>query len=380
MKDARPGGHNMKIINRLSKVSPLLHDKPLFGMEIGHGSLKVMQVSQPSAKPSHDRLHRPRLVGYGFTAFDTASQKDGVITEPEIVAKATYELFRQHLVGDIATRRVAIAIPAYRTYTRSLQLPKLQHKELDEAVQLEAEQYIPLSLEELYLDYEVIKEGKDTTELFAVAVPRIIVDSYLELAQILDLETVLIEPTLSSSGRLFSLDDQSDIPAIIINFGAVSSDISIFDKHVLVTGTVKGGGEDFTRSIKDKLGVSLQEAANIKTRYGLNVSKHQAEIKQALEPILQEIVKEIRRMMRYYQERYGSERPIGQIITLGGGANMPGMDDYLIETVRLAARHSDPWQYLDHTGLQSPEIADRPMYATAAGLSLAMPTEVFRHA
>lgn len=364
---------------KTTKIPGFFQDKPLFGMEIGHGSLKVMQVAAPPPAAKGQAVHRPRLTGYGFAHFDTASQKDGVIVQPEIVARAAHELFTNYLVGDITSRRVAIAIPAYRTYTRSLQLPKLPVKERDEAVQLEAEQYIPLALEELYLDYEIIRESADNTELLAVAAPRVIVDSYLDLARVLGLEPVLIEPTLSSASRLFSLDEQSDVPAIIINLGSVSSDISIFDRHVLVTGTVKGGGEDFTRSIKDRLGVSLREAASIKTRDGLSVSKHQTEIRQALEPILQDIVREIRRMMRYYEERYGTRRPINQVITLGGGANMPGLDDYLIENLRLASRHSDPWQYFDYSGLATPDVADRPMYTTAAGLSLAAPAGVFGH-
>lgn len=369
----------MKIRTQANKTSNFFHDKPLFGLEIGHGSMKVMQVDVAEPAKTAAKRSLPRLTGYGFTSFDTASQKDGVIVQPEIVAKAALELFRNHLIGDITTRRVAIAIPAYRTFTRSLRLPNLKQKELDEAVQLEAEQYIPLPLEELYLDYEIIGQVEDSIELFAVATPRNIVDSYLDLAQMLGLETVLIEPTLGSLGRLFSLDSQSDIPAIIINLGAVSSDISIFDSQMLITGTVQGGGEDFTKSIKDKLGVSLPEAALIKTRYGLSVSKKQAEIQQALEPILQEIVKEIRRMVRYYGERYGTKRPLEQVITLGGGANMPGLVEYLTATLHLSVRHSDPWQYLDFKGLQPPGVSDRPMYSTAAGLSLARPSEVFRN-
>lgn len=362
---------------KTTKTPNFYHDKPLFGLEIGHGSMKVMQVA---AAPTQTGVKsQSRLIGYGATTFDTASQKDGVIVQPEIVAKAAHELFRYHLVGDITTKRVAIAIPAYRTFTRSLRLPTLKAKELDEAVQLEAEQYIPLPLEELYLDYEIVGEIDGATELFAVATPRTIVDSYLDLANILGLEAILIEPTLGSLGRLFSMDSQSDVPAIIINLGSVSSDISIYDRQMLITGTVKGGGEDFTRSIQDKLGVTQREAAVIKTRYGLSVSKKQSEIKTALEPILKEIVKEIRRMVRYYSERYGAKRSIEQVITLGGGANMPGLDEYLTEALHLAVRHSDPWQYLNYKGLQPPAASDRPMYSTAAGLSLAQPKEVFRH-
>jgi cell division ATPase FtsA len=210
-------------------------------------------------------------------------------------------------------------------------------------------------------------------------VPKAIADSYVELAQIIGLEAVLIEPTVSSSGRLFSIADNSDDPAFIIDFGSLSCDISIYDNETLVAGTVvQGGGANFTNAIKSKLGVSLEEAGLIKTRYGLSVSKRQKEIEEALKPTLELIVKEIRRMVRYHEERYGTERPVKQIITLGGGANMPGLSEYLTGALRMAVRHVDPWQYFNYKGLQPPSVADRPMYATSAGLSLAKPSEVFK--
>ena len=357
------------------KIANFFHDKPLFGLDIGHGSLKVMQVSDPTPG---DAKTPPRIVGYGFIEFDKAAQKDGVIIDYETIAKAANEMFKSHLLGDITTRRCSIAIPTYRSFTRLVQLPSLETDELQEAVELEAEQYISLPLEDLYLDYEVVRQTAEATDMFITAVPRTIVDSYLELAQIIGLEPILIEPTLSSSARLFTIDPNSDDAAILIDFGSESADISIFDKHTLVTGTVEGGGISFTNAIKSKLGVSAQEAGLIKTRYGLGVSKKQGEIKIALEPILEKIVKEIRRMMRYYEDRYGSGRPIAQIITLGGGANMPGLSEFLIDHLRLAVRHTDPWQYFNFKGLQPPSAADKPMYATVAGLSLANPHEVFK--
>ncbi len=361
---------------KTTKTPNFLHDKPLFGLDIGYGTLKVMQVDEDTL-PLGNHHRKPRIIGYGYTTFDKAAQEDGVVKNPEIIAKAALDLFKRQLIGDITTRRVAIAIPAYRTFTRSLKLPLLKPKELREAVELEVEQYISIPLDQLYLDYEIIRQTEDTTEVLVVAVPQSIVDSYLELTQILGLETVLIEPTLSSSGRLFSLDEQSDIPSFIIDFGSRSSDISIFDKHMLVTGTVQGGGVNFTESIKSKLNVSEEEAGLIKTRYGLHASKKQAEIREALEPTLQLTVKEIRRMIRYYEERYGTDRPIGQIITLGGGANMPGLSEYLTDVLRMAVRNCDPWQYFTYRALQPPSDADKPMYATVAGLSLARSKEVF---
>lgn len=363
----------MKTVTRF-KTPLFYHDKPLFGMDIGHGSLKVMQVEERS-RPSKDRHHK--VIGYGFAYFDKAAQEDGVVIQPETIAQAALDLFKHNLVGDITTGRVAMAIPAYRTFSRALQLPTLQAKEMREAVELEAEQYISMPMEEIYIDYEVVKQTKDSTSLFLIAVPKVIVDSYLNLARIMGLETVLIESTLNSSGRLFSLDSNSGDPALVIDFGSQSSDISIFDQHMLVAGTVQGGGEIFTDKIKNQLNVSADAAGLIKTRYGLSLSKKQKEIKEALDPVLGQIVKEIRRMLRYYEERYGTERPVKQIITMGGGANIPGLSDYFTNALRMAVRHSDPWQYFDYKGLKPPETADRPMYATVAGLSMIHPKETF---
>lgn len=347
-----------------TKTTYFFKNKPLFGFDIGSGSLKVMQIAEDSIDSGH-----PQVIGYGTTKFDRTAVENGVIVKPEVIAEATLELFKHHLVGDITTRRVAMAIPAYRTFTRAISLPGLKPKELRDAVQLEAEQYIPLPLDDLYLDFDVIRAAKDTTEVFAVAVPRKIVDSYLTLAALLGLEVVLIESTLGGGARLFERDKQSDVASVIIDFGSLSSDISIFDKNLLVTGTVQGGGSVFTDIIKKKLDVTQSEANIIKNKYGLGMSKKQKEIRQALEPTLQQIVKEIRRMIRYYEERYGTERPINQVIAIGGGANMPGLAEYLTNALRLAVRASEPWQYFD-TKLPPPTVADKPMYSTVAGLSL----------
>lgn len=362
---------------RTTKLPNYYHDKPLFGLDIGHGSLKVMQVAE-AAPEQGVKNFKPKIVGYGFAEFDKSAQEDGVIVKPEIIAAAAKELFSKKLIGDISTKRIAMSIPAYRTFTRSLQLPKLQQNELKQSVELEAEQYISLPLEDLYLDYEIVRQNDENIELFLVAVPKVIVDSYMDLAQIMGLEAILIEPTLSSSGRLFSIDPNSDVASCIIDFGSLSADISIFDRHMLVTGTVQGGGEIFTNVIQNNLKVSMAEAQIIKTKYGLGLSKRQKEIHAALDPSIKQIIKEIRRMVRYYEERYGSDRPISQVVLTGGGANMPGLSGIMTNELRMAVRHMDPWQYFEFKGLQPPNDEDKPMYATVAGLSLANPKEVFK--
>lgn len=351
----------------------LLRHKPLFGLDIGHGSLKVMQLDEASL--SHGKP--PRVIGYGTTTFDSTAFKDNVIVKPELIAEALLGLFKNSLIGDITTRRVAMAIPSYRAFSRSMQLPKLSPKELSEAVRMQAEEYTPMPLEELYLDYTVTGRSDETTDLFAVAVPKNVVDSYILLTKLTGLEAMVIETTMDAASRLFAHDNAAGDTSVIIDFGSLTADISIFRDSILVTGTVPAGGLVFTKAIKDTLKVTDAEAGVIKTKYGLGVSKKQAEITRALEPSLQKLIKEIRRMMRYHEERYGAEHPISQIIMLGGGANMPGMSDYLTNSLRLPVRSYDPWQHLEYKGLQTPADPDKSMYATVAGLSLINPKTVY---
>jgi type IV pilus assembly protein PilM len=320
---------------------------------------------------------RPKVLGYGTATFDASASEDGIILKPEVIAEATKKMFKNDFHGKLTTRRAAMAIPSYRSFSRSIQLPHLKGGELDQAVELEIEQYIPVPIKDLYVDYSITSQKEDSMELFAVAIPRTIVDSYVELAEVMGMEPILIEPTTASAGRLFSYDGNSDVATVIIYFGSQTADIGIYNKTTLVTGTVPAGGLVFTKLIKDKLHVSDAEAGFIKTKYGLSLSKKQKEITAALSPALQKIVTEIRRMSRYYEERYGSEHNISQVVILGGGANMPGLGDYLTNALRMPVRAHNPWNMLDYTGLEPPSGPDRLMYATVTGLSLLKPGEVF---
>ena len=348
----------------------LYKDKPLFGLDIGFSSMKVMQT-MPEGKNAI-------VAGYGVNRFDPKIIKDGVIVDIPAMAKSAHELFDKYIIGKISTKRVAMSIPAMRTFTRTIKLPKLTNKELEDAVRMEAEQYIPVPVDDLYMDYSITSTTETEIELLAVAVPKKIVDSYVALAKVLGLELVALEATIASSSRLFVHTELSDVPTVIIDYGSISSDITIFDHGIVVTGTAGGGGDNFTDLIAEALDISKNEAQVIKAKYGLSYSKKQKEITTALKPTLEQILKEIRRMIRYYEERYGDDRKIVQIVTLGGGSNMPGLSDYMTNALRLPVRMSNPWdKHVMFKNIQPPGGVESSMYITAAGLSLTKPKELF---
>jgi len=350
--------------------SIMLRDKPLFGMDIGHDTLRVMQF-ESTAKGT------PRVKGYGSVYFSSTAIRDGVIVHPETVAKAAYRLFSKKLTGDISTRRVAISLPVSRALTRAVQLPIMKPKEIAEAVRTDAEQYLPAAIDSLYLDYTILNKTADTIEVFVVAVPRTLVDSYTVLAQMLGLEVILFDTTIGASARLFAKDKLSDIPTVLVDFGANSTDITIVHGEPVVTGTVAYGGDDITSTIMRTLDMSERQATTLKSRYGLSVGPYQKQFTSAVTPSLETLIKEIKRTIRYYEQRYANEAAIDQVVTMGGGANMPGLAERLTEQLRLPVRPLDLTSLIGFGKLSPLAAADHMSYVTAAGLALAPPTELF---
>lgn len=359
----------MKKIPKNSRVL-FFKDKPLFGMDIGHDELRVVQLD----------LERkvPKVLCYGSIAFDPLAIADGLIVKPELVAKAALRLFKKELVGEINTNRVAISLPASHAYTRSIQLPKMSTKDVREAVLTEIEQYVPQGLDSLYIDYAKIRETADQIEIFVVGMSKQIVDSYIDLTRILGLEAVLFETTIGASSNLLALDRHTDIPTLLIDFGSTSTDITLYSSGLIVTGTVGFGGDDITQTLKKALDITDREALVIKGSYGLSASPLRKRIMHTVEPSLELLLKEIRRTLRYYEQRYNHEAPIGQVVTMGGGANMPGINDYLTDKLRLPTRGLDPTVFVDFGKLHPFLTADKMSYVTAVGLSIIKPREIFQ--
>lgn len=344
--------------------------KALFGFDIGHSAIKIVQLANGHGKDVH-------VLGYGFNTFNEQSIKDGIIIDYDSLASSAHSLLTQLLVGSVITDNVAISIPAARSFTRILTLPYMEKNELDQAVQLEAEQYIPVAVEQLYIDYKINKimtngkENEKEVELVMVAAPRKIVDSYLKLFDILGLDVALIETSLAANARAYTRVHKTRNPILLVDFGSRSSDINIFDGALRVAGTVDGGGDSITDAIARNFKVTTRQAYILKTRYGLKAGPKQKEMESAISPILDNVIKEILKMFRYYKEREAKANEIEAIVMSGGGANLPGLAEYLTNKTKIKAIVDNPWEKLNFGHLQQPHSLESTIYTTAIGLAFA---------
>lgn len=350
----------------------LSHDEPLFGLDIGHSNIKVMQMQVTPGKS-------PRVIGYGFADYPPNSMANGVIVNYEALSHALYQLFTEKIVGSVSSRKVACTIPTSRTFSRAMKLPNMDSTHIDEAVHLEAEQYIPVPTSNLYIDYEITSRDESGLEILMVATPKNIVDSYVKLLQAVGLDPVALEPTMSASSRLFALADSSHgAPSLLMDFGSISVDMAAIDKTMFVNSTVAGGSDTMNELIAKRLNINSEEAYNLKNTYGISSGVKQKEILEAVQPMLENLIREARKIIRYYDERTApAHRKIAQIITIGGGSNTPGLNQYLSKELGLPARMLDPWRSIDFAELKPPSEIERSMYVTVAGEAILQPKEIY---
>ncbi len=344
------------------------YDKPLAGVDFSTTGVKIMAINQ--------HMH---TLGYGAIDLDPTRVQQSFNTPDTYLAQGIQTLLHEKFVGHLPSSHVTVCIPTNRTYMRIMSIPAKAESNLDEAIQLEVEQYVPVPAAELYMDYEIIERNKDTLTVLVVAVPKHLADSILQSCLQAGLQVVMMEPGISSAARLVKFTEEGHLPSIIIDIGAATTDIGLLDGVVRVTGGVAVGGHTFTLQISEKLKVSLEEAHQLKIHDGLARGSKQGALKTALEPLLTQITNEIRKILRYYTERIGAKTKVEQIIIVGGGSNMPGIGEYITEAMLMPARVANPWHAIDFGKLQPPTKQFKPRFVNAAGLALIEPKEIWRH-
>lgn len=350
----------------------------MFGLDIGRSTIKLTQI-----KSAHGQV---RVVGYAYAKFDATATTDGVIVKPDLISTAIRELFAKAVIGKITTDRVNASVPIAHAYTRILNLPaKMSESDVDEAVRLEAEQYVPVPPQDLYIEHRVlptpttpkpqaststVKAPEPTNRVLMVATPKKIVASYIELFDQLGLEVSTIEPNMFANIRSIDYNCPPPGARVIIDFGARSSDLAIYDHSIQLISTVATGGDHITERIAATLKLSSQQASQLKVHYGIAKSRWQVQLATALQPILSDFANEVQKLTRYYHEHSTQNQAIKQIVLVGGGANMPGLSDFLSHLTGIEVLICNPWSKLEIKPLQPPPPAETTVYATSIGLAL----------
>ncbi len=339
------------------------------GLDIGSKSIKAVQLSGSSSSK--------RLVAYSSVGLE----KEILSGDEEKAEELDAEALRQPLKklissGGFTTRNAVVSLPESKIFTRVIQMPKMSKKELSTAIRFEAEQYIPVSLDDVTMDWDFLPDSSATKDgkisVLLVAAPKKLISNIVEVLKKSGITAVAIESETISIVRSVVGDDTNLPTTMIISIGASTTDLTIVKSgSVRFTRSIGTGGEALTRAISQNLNLGYEQAEEYKRSYGLDKSQADGEIAKVLTPVFNVILNDVRRALSFYKSRHPHD-DVKRVILVGGSAALPGATGFLAEALGIEIQLGNPWDSIEIPGsFNRQDVEEKgPSYAVAVGLAL----------
>lgn len=341
---------------------------PLIGLDISSSAIKMVELAEGS-KGSY------RLERYVIEPLPKDAVTDGNITNLEATAETVKRAYQK--LGS-RLRNVAMALPVAMVITKRIILPADQREEdLELQVEAEANQYIPFSMDEVNLDFQVIgpaPNNAEEVEVLIAASRKEKVEDRVAVAETAGLKTVvmdvdsyatleafgLIAPQLPANGR-----DQNiaivDIGAHMMHFYVIRNGQQLFSREQAF------GGNQLTQDIQRAFNLSTEEAEAAKRNGGLP-DNYEIDV---LQPFTETLALEVARALQFFFTST-THTQVEHILLAGGCSLIAGLDEIVAKRTNINTLVANPFSGMAQPPKLRPQqlAVDAPMLLIATGLAL----------
>ena len=345
------------------------------GLDIGGTAVRAAAVD--SAKGG--RILR-RFAEMPLPAGAVAS---GEIVDEGAVAEAVTALWKR---SKLPNKRVVLGTANNRLVVRRVDVPQMEEDELAESLPFQVQDAIPISVDEAVLDFVPLEQfttpdGEPMMSILVVAIHREIVNTLQRVAQTagirleaIDLQafglvraTFGIEPAIGNPLQAV-IDIGSTLTQVVIARGGVAEFVRLLPR----------GGDDFTETLMDGMGMSLEDADEAKRRIGIAAEgvPEGTDDDTAIERLLtrqgDSLIEEIRGSITFYLSQAG-DRELSRLVVSGNGARLPHLANRLGQAVGVPVQ---PAKVLDHVDLGRIQLTEQdllnaqPVLPVSVGLGL----------
>jgi len=345
---------------------------PLAGLDISSSAVKLLELSQPKG-PAERSF---RVESFAIEPLPKGSVVEKKITDIEAVGETIKRVVKR---SGTKARRVAIAVSGSSVITKVISLPaSLSDREMEEQINLEADQYIPYALEDVNLDFTVLgpsPKGADLVDVLLAGSRRENLADRLAALHIAGLTAAVIDVegyALSNACDAFI----AGIPSMtrweqaiaVADIGANAIAVHVLDEgRVIYTREQNFGGNELTAEIARRFQLSPEEAGSRKRHGGLPAS-YETDV---LAPFMDAIAQQISRALQFFYSA-SAQKEIGLIILAGGNANLPGIDAVIKERNNAETLVAQPFAGMSFSSRVDSKalLAEGPTMLVAAGLAL----------
>jgi type IV pilus assembly protein PilM len=336
-----------------------------FGLDIGDNEAKVVYLNQTGA-------------GFKLISFASLKLSPGVtVTGDNFDLEETADFIKKAIRDlGISTKRVCLSIPESQVYTRVIETPVISDSELQSAIQWEAEQYVPIPINDVLLRHVILdKPAKESAgakmDVLLIAAPNTVIERYLKIAKLSGLDLIGIETEVLAVARALVGNDPYSPTTLVISFGGQTTDLAVVKKgNLAFVRSLTTGGDAVSRAITADLKLDSAQAEEYKRIYGLDTTKLDGKVTMAIAPVVDIILAEIKRAVAYYQGKRPDD-PIKRAVLVGGMAKMPGLVNYIAQALSTEVQLGNPLANISKSEKQAQEIGENlPNFAVAVGLAL----------
>jgi type IV pilus assembly protein PilM len=252
---------------------------------------------------------------------------------------------------------VSIGISGESVIVRYIDLPKMDKKEMAQALKYEAQQYIPFKMEEVVFDYHILEplnSNQNRMKVLLVAAKKEAIMDFVELIHSVGLKPNLIDVNSFSLINCFQLNGPKLKPDD--TFALVNLEFDLASINIL-----QGEIPFFTRDISTLDDMpALRQDNNMETG-----------IFEAVRPLLENLIRELRLSIDYYESEF--EKQVCMIYLSGEGAGVTELLDFCSTQLGREVRLWNPLQNLviDSEQFNAQDLAGASsMLAVACGLAL----------
>jgi len=335
----------------------------VIGLDIGSHSIKLIELAKDRGVAT--------LLAAGSIPTPPKALTSNIAADQEAVAVAVKKLV---IDTGARTKNVNLSLPESQVFTRVIEVPQLSQRELASAIKYEAEQYIPLPLEQVNVDFSILRDakqtGKNMMEVLLVAAPKALLEKYVAIMEMADLYSTGAETEIIATSRALIRSVPTVKTVMVVSLGAQTTDLAILRAGVLAfTRTISAGGEALSRAVAQGLDFDIRQAEEYKKTYGLQQDQLEGKILAAAKPIMDTILSEMKRAVAFYQEKNPNER-VEAVLLSGGTARLPGMVIYMAQHMGVEAQLANPWVGIHKEARFNVLDPEGPTFAVAVGLAL----------
>jgi type IV pilus assembly protein PilM len=330
-----------------------------FGLDIGSTAIRLVQLRPGSEHPA--------LVAYGSLPVPGNITSSDAQMDHDKIAELVAQLVREN---QVPLKNVVVGLSANKVFATVITTPKLENAQLAKAIRYQAEQYIPMALDQVKLDWTVVDQSPDgkTLEVLLVAAPNSAIEKYVSILEKAGLEPLALEANATAVARAFGSSGQSGVA--VVDFGSLDSDISIvWNNAPRLIRSVPIGGLTLVKAVAQNLGLDEVQAAQFTYKFGLTQSKLEGQVFKALKPTLDTLVSEVQKSVKYFVGRYPNVK-LEKLVITGAAATLPELGAFLANSTGLPVEFGNAWANISYpSGLQDKLMSLSSEYAAAVGLA-----------